>query len=514
MIDRSQASLPEHPEREAYTPPDGRGATPNGQESVALLTRIALVIALIVAVSPPLSYFWLAYQAQANETAMEAKLHAAFVTQLIIGNAEGWRSEVAALIQQELTETKLAESRTVTDALGVIVARGGVHFDGLASHASANLLDDTGQVAGQLTVARSLNTIILRSGVAALVSLVLAAAILMTLRELPLRALRRVLKALHHEKQVLKESEERLSIVISNAEDGIFTLDPQGRIETFNPAAERLFGYRSGEILGQHIDALLSLRAGPHHAPLSGAVAVGRGELDATRRDGTVFPVEYSLSEAHLNGEQRFIGIVRDITDRRAADEKMSYMANYDSLTGLPNRSLFRDRLTQAMARADRNKLQIALMFLDLDKFKNINDTLGHDVGDALLKHVAHLLVNCLRKCDTVGRAGIGPWFAGDGSDVTVSRLGGDEFTLILEGLSTAHDAEIAAQNVLNACAEHPLLLGDRAVAVSTSIGIAMYPCDGRTLDALIKQADLAMFRSKQLDGNAFTFFSEECRSS
>lgn len=483
-----------------------------GQQSVALLTRIAFVIGLIVAVSPPASYFWLAYEAQANETAMEAKLYAAFVTQVIVGNPESWRTEVASLIQQDLTETDLPESRSVTDARDVVVARSGASIDGLAIRASAALLDDTSQPAGQLEVARSMTPIVFRSGVVAVLSLVLAAAILVTLRVLPLRALGRVLHALHHEKQILQESEERLSIVIDNAEDGIFTLDPQGRVQSFNPAAERLFGYRASDIQGQPVDTLLSFHTVSQDA-LSSAVMVGRGELAATRRDGTVFPAEYSLREAHVDGELRFIGIIRDITERRAAEERMAFLANYDSLTGLPNRSLFRDRLTHALARADRSQRMIALMFLDLDKFKSVNDSLGHDVGDALLKHVAHLLVHCLRKSDTVGRAGMGPWFAGDGEDVTVSRLGGDEFTLILEGLGTPHDAEIAAQKVLTTCAEHPLLLDNRTIGVSTSIGIAMYPCDGKGVDALIKQADMAMYRSKQLGRNGFTFFSEECRS-
>lgn len=481
----------------------------SGEESVALLTRIAYLIALIVAVSPPLGHFWLAHQAQANETAMEAKLHAAFVTQLIVGNPDSWRSEVAALIQQDLTESDAKKHRVVRDASGAEIARAGVPVEGLANRATSALLDDAGQEVGRLDVVTSLRPILWTSAMVALLAVALAAAIFTTLRVLPLRALRRVLQALHHEKKTLEESEERLRIVIENAQDGIFTLDPQGHIESFNSAAERLFGYPVTEILGRRIDELLSVRAGAPGAPMT-LVTVGRGELAATRSDGTVIPVEYSVSEAHLSGAQHFIGIVRDITDRRAAEEKLSFLANYDSLTGLPNRSLFRDRLTHALARADRNQRMIALMFLDLDKFKNINDTLGHDVGDALLKHVSHLLVHCLRKSDTVGRAGMGPWFAGDGEDVTVSRLGGDEFTLILEGLGTAHDAKIAAEKVLRTCAEHPLRLGDRTITVSTSIGIAMYPCDGKNVDALIKQADIAMYRSKKLGRNGFSFFSED----
>lgn len=479
---------------------------------VAAITWITVAIAIIVALSPPLSYFWLSYQAQKNEIAMEAKLHAAFVTQVIVGSPATWRTEIDGLIEQELTTSALSEVRSVKDTQGRLIARSPGEVDGMLVTAAAELIDSNGLVAGQLEVARSLTPVFYKMFLVALLSATLSIAIFMTLRVLPLRALKLALSALRQEKQTLKESEERLSIVIDKAVDAIVALDANGKVESFNPAAERIFGYRAEEIIGQKIGMLIPLRntSGPDGATL----AVGQGEVVATRKDRTIFPVEFSLSEAHHGGEQRFIGILRDITERKAAEDKLSYLANYDSLTGLPNRSLFRDRLSHAMARANRNDRLIALMFLDLDRFKTINDSLGHDVGDSLLKHVANLLQNCLRKSDTISRTSSGTWFPEEGMDVTVSRLGGDEFTLILEGIVNANDAAIAAQKILNACAEQPFQAGDQEIHVSTSIGISLYPVDNTSMDALIKQADIAMYHSKELGRNTYQFYTDGLNTS
>lgn len=476
---------------------------------VAIITRVTVAIAIMVALSPPPGYFWLSYQAQKNEVAMGAKLHAAFVTQVIVGNPTSWRAEIDTLIEHELTPSALPEVRSVKDALERLIARSQGKLDGPVVTAAADLLDANGSLTGHLEVARSLAPVLRETFLVALLSATLGIAIFITLRVLPLRALKRALSALHQEKQTLQENEERLRIVIDKAVDGIVTLDPHGVVESFNPAAERIFGYRAAEIIGQNIGILIPFR-NTGKGPDGAAPTAGQREVVATYKDGATFPVEFSLSEAHLRGEQKLIAILRDITERKTAQDKLAYLANYDSLTGLPNRSLFRDRLSHAMSRASRNNHLAALMFLDLDRFKNINDSLGHDVGDSLLKHVANLLQNCLRRSDTICRSDGGTWFPEDGKDVTVSRLGGDEFTLILEGIANGNDAAIAAQNILAACAEHPFQVGDKKIYASTSIGIALYPIDNTDLDGLIKQADAAMYRSKELGRNIYQFYTEE----
>lgn len=476
----------------------------------AMISWITAAIATLVAVSLPVGFFWLSYQAQKNEIAMEAKLHAAFVTQVIAGSPATWRQEVGALIETDLTPTPLPEVRSVNDTQGRVLAHSAGELEAPVLDGSAGLFDANGQLAGEVKVVRSLAPILKKTILVAMLATTLGLAIFVTLRVLPLRALRRALGALHQEKQTLRESEERLRIVIDKAVDGIVTLDPQGVVESFNPAAERIFGYAAAEIVGANVGTLILPHNAEGEAQAAQILTIGQAEVSGKRRDGTAFPVELAVSEAHHAGEKRYIAILRDITERKNAEEKLSYLANYDNLTGLPNRSLFRDRLSHAMAKADRSRRPIALMFLDLDRFKAINDTLGHEAGDRLLQHVAKLLQSTLRKCDTVSRPGSDVEDDGGALCVTVSRLGGDEFTLILEDIASADDAAIVAQKILNAFAAHPCRAGNEEIYASTSIGIALYPVDNTDLDGLIKQADSAMYRSKEAGRNAYRFFLDD----
>ncbi|MBX3324427.1 MAG: GGDEF domain-containing response regulator [Nitrospira sp.] len=173
--------------------------------------------------------------------------------------------------------------------------------------------------------------------------------------------------------------------------------------------------------------------------------------------------------------------------ERKRAEGRLTYLAQYDQLTGLVNRSLFRDRLVQAMARSKRLQQPLGLMLLDLDRFKPVNDTLGHSVGDQLLKVVAERLHECVREVDTV------------------ARMGGDEFTIILEGLMCEEDISLVAQRI-TASLSKPFLLGEHQTAISVSIGITIYPTDDHDIDELLKHADAAMYRAKQQGGNSFQF--------
>ncbi len=182
---------------------------------------------------------------------------------------------------------------------------------------------------------------------------------------------------------------------------------------------------------------------------------------------------------------------IRYAIERKRADERLAYLAHYDAVTSLPNRALFRDRLTRALARADRNERSVALMFLDLDRFKAINDTLGHDAGDVLLKSVAERLVSGLRRVDTV------------------ARLGGDEFAVILEGIRRPEEAATVAQKLLTAMAR-PFTLDGQEVFVGLSVGIAMYREGGEDAKTLIRNADAAMYRAKEQGRNNFQFYKPE----
>jgi diguanylate cyclase (GGDEF)-like protein len=181
-------------------------------------------------------------------------------------------------------------------------------------------------------------------------------------------------------------------------------------------------------------------------------------------------------------------GVARDITDRKRADERLAYQAFHDILTDLPNRALFKDRLGLALLQSKRNDNQLAVMFIDLDRFKVVNDSFGHAVGDGLLQQVALRLKGCLRRCDTL------------------SRIGGDEFTAVLPELGDRRDAVMIAEKFVE-CLLQPFQLGGQAVHVSASIGIALYPQDGASADELVRSADKAMYHMKSAGKNGYRFF-------
>lgn len=207
-------------------------------------------------------------------------------------------------------------------------------------------------------------------------------------------------------------------------------------------------------------------------------------------KDGRVFE---QLSQPHLL-DGRPVGRVwsfRDVTDWKRAEERLIDLAHFDQLTGLPNRTLFQDRLRQALPQASRNGKLVALLFLDLDRFKLVNDSLGHTIGDLLLKEAASRLTHCVRKSDTV------------------ARLGGDEFTVLLTNITSVHDAAKVAQKILDDFSR-PFGLQGPELFVTPSIGITLYPFDGDDIDLLLKNADTAMYRAKQMGRNNYQFYSAE----
>ena len=337
------------------------------------LSLLAAIIAIIVAASAPAGFFWLSYRAEAKETVVAARLHAAFVTQ-VASTSQQWQQEVPILIEADLAPSDLPEVRTIRNVAGREIASTGPPMSYPTVSGDAMVMGRNGRV-GTVTVTRSIKPVLLSTLLVAALGTAFGLAIFGTLRVLPLRALRRTLEALRQE-------------------------------------------------------------------------------------------------------------------------------ANYDSLTGLPNRVLFRDRLLQAMERAERGNRCMALMFLDLDRFKVVNDSLGHEVGDLLLMHVAKLLARTLRGTDTIARSAPETAF-------TVSRLGGDEFTIIVDGITDSSKAAYIAERILKELAT-PFIHDSQEIYISTSIGISLYPAGNTDLDSLIRQADLAMYRSKELGRNTYNFFNEE----
>ena len=284
---------------------------------------------------------------------------------------------------------------------------------------------------------------------------------------------------------------------LESTANAIVITDRQGSIQWVNPAFTVLTGYTAEEALGQEQSFL---KSGAHDAHfyqtlwntiLSGAV--WRGEITNRRKDGTPYVEEMTITPVRSDkGEiTQFIAIKVDITDRKTAEEQVKFLAYYDALTGLPNRTLFRDRLSKALASARRRKEKVALLFLDLDRFKTINDSLGHSVGDLLLKEVAERLKKWAREQDTV------------------ARLGGDEFVVVLTALMDIGDAAVAADRILKAMTPDCIVQG-HLLSISCSLGISVFPDNGREPETLLKNADAAMYCAKEQGRNNFQFFTQE----
>ena len=285
-------------------------------------------------------------------------------------------------------------------------------------------------------------------------------------------------------------SNERWRALFESSGEALVWCTLEGEVRAVNQRAQSLLGRDAAQLKGQTVPVLLRQDD-----------AEGRPEADIIRVDGTRVGVgleRVRLSSAAGGGE---LWRLSDLTDQRDAEQQMLRLTNFDSLTGLPNRELFRDRLKQAMQRSRRSGKAMALMFLDLDRFKVVNDSLGHAVGDALLRHVADTLAGCLRSVDSVLQR--------PQEGTTISRLGGDEFTVIVEELTGADDAAMIARRMLEALAV-PFISGEEEIVVSASIGISMYPTDDVDLDGLLRHTDMAMYRSKSLGRNTFSFFSDD----
>lgn len=307
-------------------------------------------------------------------------------------------------------------------------------------------------------------------------------------------------------------AEDRYRAVSQSAFDAIISADDDGVILSWNSGAERIFGYRYGEIIGETLTKIMPERYRSDHASAMQHMASGNDskiigstmELAGLHKNGKEFPIELSLG-SWIQDEQRFFSaVIRDITDRRRAEKslnlaldqlrdkeiKLHHLAHHDPLTNLPNRLLFIDRLSQSIHQAKRAGTKLALLFIDLDRFKQINDSLGHPVGDGLLKAVASLLGKIIRENDTV------------------SRLGGDEFTIILDAVRNDADAGLVAQSLIQAF-ETPVDVDGHQLYITVSVGISLYPQDSMTAEALIQNADTAMYRAKDEGRNTFQFYSE-----
>mgnify|MGYP003571065987 CR=1 FL=1 len=284
----------------------------------------------------------------------------------------------------------------------------------------------------------------------------------------------------------LVATETRIRAVSENAFDAIITADEQGVIDSANHAVEKMFGYPPGELIGRNVAMLMPEPYRDEHDRYiakylmtgKGRLINNRAEVVGQRKDGTTFPLEVALSEMFIGARRYFVAVARDITENKRQTAALQHQALHDALTELPNRSLLSDRIRQSILLAQREHHELALLVMDLDRFKDINDTLGHQYGDLVLQQIAERMRQALRESDTI------------------ARLGGDEFAILLPNTGL-NQARAIAEKLLRVT-EEPILIGDQMLHAGASIGITLYPQHGEDEVTLLQRADVAMYMAKR----------------
>ncbi len=372
------------------------------------------------------------------------------------------------------------------------------------------------------TIEQTYNVMLLLGGFGVLFSITIALLIHSRIRrEIQLRL---------ESEQYLRNSELRERIIRENIIDGVLTLDASGTILSCNKACKTIFNYEPTQLLGQSAHILLPYAIGDNlgrHLQRWEKNMIGRGrEVVGKRSSGETFPVEMDISRIELDGAPVYIVAIRDISDKKAAQkqqmqfnqeleqqvtirttelartnellrheinervkaqQELTHLATHDVLTGLPNRSLFNEHLEIMLQNSRRHKKMLALLFLDLDGFKTINDTHGHSAGDTLLQEICERMRSCVRKDDIV------------------ARMGGDEFTILLGELATPTDASLVAMKLIKKINE-PVVINSAICHVGVSIGISLFPHSGDNPDTLLRLADDAMYAAKTEGKNTFSY--------
>ena len=314
---------------------------------------------------------------------------------------------------------------------------------------------------------------------------------------LELRALSHAFENMIHERIEFESGLQRAAIVFDNTLEGIFITDKNSIIMSTNQAFSNITGYRKEDVIGKTPRIMKSdYHDQKFYDDFWASIkekGAWQGEIWNRRKDGGIFPSWQTVTAVKDNQDNisHFVSVFSDITEKKMTEEHIQHLAHHDALTNLPNRLLFNERLGQAIKHAGRNKKIVALLFLDLDRFKNINDSLGHPAGDDILQKISQRLLEQVRGEDTV------------------ARLGGDEFTILLDSLDCDQDAILVAQKVLDAFAA-PFPIRGHQLSLTVSIGIGLYPQDGTNVDTLLRNADAAMYRAKEQGKNNYQFYTQE----
>lgn len=457
------------------------------------LSRLAFPVTLLIGLLPPTLLFALEYRYQSGEIASAAEINARLASELINRNPAMWQFEQLRLedllSQRAKGQTQATETREIIALSGARIARSGNAVSAPFIVASEELYD-AGRPVGLIRITRSLWPILITSLAVALASLTVAAMIYFGAMNAPLRALRKAASDLDEER-------ERALITLRSIGDAVVTTDAELNIQYMNPVAEQMTGWTNKQAKARSMATVLrivseetrqtatisakeSLLTNSFVEPIHNAILIRKS-------DGKEFHIEYSSAPIRrASGEVLgAVMVLHDVSERREAQKQLNHIAHHDGLTNLPNRILFQQKLLANIERARVMQQTFAVLFLDLDRFKLINDTLGHHVGDQLLVMVGKRLCKVVRDSDSI------------------ARMGGDEFTVILSGVGSRDDAYRIAGDMLTAIGR-PFNIEKHEICVTTSIGIALYPEDGLTADELVQHADMAMYQAKDGGRNAY----------
>jgi len=463
-------------------------------EQISLsLRRLTLVtawsISTLLAIAIPGAYFLLSQQYLQGALESQASLVAATVNAAVASDPGVRLQDRAGLghLLEQYGRSDAPERIRILGRAGNLIAANNVSVQAPVAN-SSRTVHAAGVVIGSIEVSHSLRTLLLRTILIALCSTGIAAALFFVLRTFPLRVLQRAF-------QVLEESESKYRSLYETMSEGMalhrVDLDENGAFSSLtvvdaNRRCRKMFERSPREIVGSNSFALFGDTFREYLSELLQVLEQGKTVSFELHLPGTE---KIYKTQAFSPGQGLIATLFEDVTEYRVSEQQIQQIAYFDSLTGLPNRALLFDRLNQAIARANRENTTLGVLFIDLDRFKSINDTLGHDAGDQLLIELTRRLRRHIRSCDTLG------------------RLGGDEFLVVVANLGDKLHASYVAQNMIDAIQSSFNIKGSE-LHVTTSIGIALFPDDGSDAETLVKYADLAMYASKDSGRNAFNFFS------
>jgi diguanylate cyclase (GGDEF)-like protein len=457
------------------------------------LQRLTLILAWgissLIAVLPPTAYFLVSKQSLQSTLESQTELTANEVNGIILANQKMWHFEEVRL--SELLERRahdnIPQKSQIHDAAGELIAKNSITVTTPAASHTLSIYD-AGTTVGSITVSRSLLPLLQSTTLVALCSLVIASILFFVFRGLPLRAIKKAFETLEESERKYRSLYEAMGegMVLHRVdldENGDFSaltvIDANPScVAMFSENLEGMIGRNSFELFGDTFREFIlkMLKVLGQGDPISFELC-----LPGT---GNYYNVQtFSPSQGLI------ATLFEDISERIKSEQQIQKMAYFDALTGLPNRTLFYDRINQAIALAVREKTSLAVLFLDLDHFKHINDTLGHSIGDQLLVESSRRLSQHIRSSDTL------------------ARLGGDEFVVVITRLGEQLNATYIAQKLIESL-QTPFNIQGNELHITSSIGIALYPDDGINAETLIKHADMAMYFSKEAGRNAYNFFS------